>query len=208
MPKRKYLKIEGYPPFVDRAGERYGKLLVVEPGEYVYSANGRPYRAWICHCDCGNVVQKRINALDSGPNSRVSCGCNRIKKNSLLSKYVGDISGSEFSDIKKRARQAGLEFDLTAEYLWDLFLSQERRCRYTKWELTFNAGTTEAKGTSSLDRIDSSKGYIPGNVQWVHKYVNRAKLNYSEDYFISLCKAVVEHHALKHDALSAGGSHV
>jgi hypothetical protein len=35
--------------------------------------------------------------------------------------------------------------------------------------------------TVSVDRIDSSKGYVPGNVQLVCKWVNLAKQDYSND---------------------------
>jgi len=44
--------------------------------------------------------------------------------------------------------------------------------------------------TASLDRIDSSKGYIEGNVQWVHKMVNMSKQQYTQEEFINMCIAV------------------
>ena len=46
--------------------------------------------------------------------------------------------------------------------------------------------------TASLDRIDSSKGYIEGNVQWVHKRVNLMKGNMSTENFIEWCNLVVK----------------
>ena len=46
------------------------------------------------------------------------------------------------------------------------------------------------KNTASLDRIDSSKGYVEGNVQWVHKMINMSKQQYSQEEFIDMCKAV------------------
>lgn len=52
-----------------------------------------------------------------------------------------------------------------------------------KWDTT---------GTASLDRIDSSKGYIKGNIQWVHKDINKMKNNYNQAYFINLCALVVD----------------
>jgi len=45
--------------------------------------------------------------------------------------------------------------------------------------------------TASLDRIDSSKGYIEGNVQWVHRKINMMKQSYTQEEFIELCQAVV-----------------
>ena len=44
--------------------------------------------------------------------------------------------------------------------------------------------------TASVDRIDSTKGYLKGNVQWVHKSINQMKSNRTDEEFIALCKAV------------------
>ena len=44
--------------------------------------------------------------------------------------------------------------------------------------------------TASLDRIDSSKGYIKGNIQWVLKDINLMKGSTDEDYFKFLCGLV------------------
>jgi hypothetical protein len=52
-----------------------------------------------------------------------------------------------------------------------------------------NSGST---GTASLDRIDSSKGYEEGNIQWVHKHINFMKRTYSQEYFIDMCKKVAD----------------
>jgi archaellum component FlaC len=47
--------------------------------------------------------------------------------------------------------------------------------------------------TASLDRVDSAKGYIKGNVQWVHKDINMMKQQYSQEYFIQMCRLTTEH---------------
>lgn len=49
------------------------------------------------------------------------------------------------------------------------------------------------KRSGSIDRIDSSKGYIEGNIQWVHKDVNKMKNNLPQDRFVELCKLIGEH---------------
>jgi hypothetical protein len=46
--------------------------------------------------------------------------------------------------------------------------------------------------TASLDRIDSSKGYFKGNVQWIHKDLNVMKMDLTEEKFIDYCKLVYE----------------
>jgi len=45
-----------------------------------------------------------------------------------------------------------------------------------------------AKTTASLDRIDSTKGYTLDNIQWVHKTLNRLKMNLDNQEFIEWCK--------------------
>jgi hypothetical protein len=42
------------------------------------------------------------------------------------------------------------------------------------------------------DRIDSSKGYVVGNIQWVHKHINKMKNKYPQDHFIEMCRLVAE----------------
>jgi hypothetical protein len=49
---------------------------------------------------------------------------------------------------------------------------------------------SESETTASLDRIDSSKGYIEGNLQWVHKDVNIMKMDLSQVEFIDYCVKV------------------
>lgn len=66
----------------------------------------------------------------------------------------------------------------------------EKKCKISGLSLEFGKakhGTT----TASLDRIDSSKGYIEGNVQWLHKDVNRSKFTKSDEEFIELCRIIV-----------------
>ncbi len=49
-------------------GQRYGRLVTVEPAEPI----GRALR-WLCVCDCGNTRVCRINDLRN--RGTRSCGC-------------------------------------------------------------------------------------------------------------------------------------
>jgi hypothetical protein len=51
----------------------------------------------------------------------------------------------------------------------------------------------EIDKTASLDRIDSSKGYITGNLQWLHKDINWMKNSFSQEDFIKLCRDVTRY---------------
>jgi len=46
--------------------------------------------------------------------------------------------------------------------------------------------------TASFDRIDSSKSYEVGNIQWVHTMVNMAKNKYPQEKFIEMCCAIAD----------------
>lgn len=48
--------------------------------------------------------------------------------------------------------------------------------------------------TASVDRIDSTKGYTPDNVQWVDKRINFMKQHFSQVEFVELCCLVSKHH--------------
>lgn len=55
---------------IDLTGRRFGRLLVIERSEK-RAINGSPM--WVCKCDCGNIVEKRGDALRYGRTA--SCGC-------------------------------------------------------------------------------------------------------------------------------------
>ena len=78
--------------------------------------------------------------------------------------------------VRARARKHGLEFGLTLEYLQTLQVSTH--CPVLGIPLKW--GTSETKndpGIISLDRIDSSKGYVEGNVQFMSLRANLLKSN-------------------------------
>jgi len=97
------------------------------------------------------------------------------------------------------ARHRGHQFDLTTKYLWDLFLKQNKRCIFTGRVLKFSPDICNKPQiqTASLDRIDSNKGYIKGNVQWSHKVVNVMKQGMVDAEFIGLCKEISKHRRRK-----------
>lgn len=116
--------------------------------------------------------------------------------------------------IKTNARKRNIKIDLTIEYLDDLLEKQNFRCALSGVHLKYpdtnnyygvknkkyrNIITNNRKGFNiSLDRIDSSKGYVVGNVQWVHKIVNIMKGTLDDEHFISICIAIADNnHKLK-----------
>lgn len=150
---------------------------------------------WICKCDCGNVKSVATKHLTG--NYIKSCGCKQSLKRKLSNSWKGyeEISGRQWSRAKSGAVERNFEFNISMEYAWNMFLKQNRKCALSGVELKFGIYGIyhgEIDGNASLDRIDSSKGYIEGNIQWVHKKVNTMKMNMSEPEFINWCKLITE----------------
>jgi len=128
-----------------------------------------------------------------------SCGCNRgdilssSMRKSLNRGGCGDIYATHWNMIKKNAISRGLSFNISVDFAWKLFLKQDRKCALTGIPLHFSTRCWSKDSNASLDRVDSSKGYIKGNLQWVHKNVNMMKQQYSTELFLYLCKKVVDY---------------
>lgn len=109
--------------------------------------------------------------------------CATLRENNGRWKGHEEISGVWLSQYQSDAAKRGLVWSVTPEQLWDLWLEQRTRCAYTGWQLTHGVD-------ASLDRIDNDFGYILGNVQWVHRNINRMKSDFSDDDFRRMCAAV------------------
>ena len=100
---------------------------------------------------------------------------------------------SRLRNLHTNARGRTKEFSISVEDVYDLWRNQEGRCAYTKLPLL---ATANQFNTVSLDRIDSSKGYIVGNVQLVCAAINKMKQEYTEDLFILLSLLVTQNNKL------------
>lgn len=98
-----------------------------------------------------------------------------------------------------RAKKKNRECNVTVEFLKKLWEEQEGICPLSGWELILPKDTRMAWKTSnpknaSLDRIDSSKGYIEGNVRFVAVMANLCKQAFADENVVSFCKAVATKH--------------
>ena len=57
----------------DLKGQRFGRLVVIERAENFILPSGQPQTAWLCQCDCGNILKTRSFSLTNGITK--SCGC-------------------------------------------------------------------------------------------------------------------------------------
>lgn len=174
-------------------GKTFHHLTVVSQAENSRSGLTR----WVCECSCGNKTVFSSDHLTRKTSPVKSCGCKRVSrgKDHRDWKGFGEISGNWFYNHvareRKNAKRPKVPVTIDAEFLWNLFLSQDRRCALSGILLTIsNRGEYN---TASVDRIRSDLGYEPGNVQFVHKHVNFMKRTYDQEYFIDMCRKVAEH---------------
>ncbi len=107
--------------------------------------------------------------------------------NQFAGKYE-DIPVTWFEVKKRGGMSRGYQWDLSIEDVWEMYVHQDRKCALSNREIGWpERGIT---ATVSIDRIDSSEGYVYGNVQLVHKDVNFMKQQFSQDYFIEMCKDI------------------
>ncbi len=155
-------------------GDKFGKLVVVSQATsrtYQGSKRTRTYRAWSCHCDCGNTVDLEERQLRyEGTTECFSCA----------------ISGSKNAKFKHGATSGRREAPRqTPEYrAWQ---AMKRRCynpnvhQYSdyggrgirvceRWLHSFENFLADMgpKPTPqhTIDRKDGDKDYTPGNCRW------------------------------------------
>ena len=206
-----------------KIGTRYGFYEVISDEVFMVKNKNNNHHRGHLHvkctiCDTTHYI--RADILKSKQATKCRACSNKEKyhanvKNKLIAHKgysvkhfgTGELSKSHLCAIRNRAKYRNLEWDddyMTTENLWNLALKQDLKCVYTKIPLTFNRGTNKPMmdknrnlnydgWNASLDRIDSSKGYVKGNVQWVDRRINIMKLNHTHDDFIKLCKLVTKH---------------
>lgn len=93
---------------------------------------------------------------------------------------------NKISCIRKSAAIRKLDFNLTVEDLITQYLKQNKVCAYSKKEFIQGDNTYMI----SIDRIDSSKGYIKGNFQFIQMVYNRMKGTLSHKEFLDIITIV------------------
>jgi hypothetical protein len=173
----------------------HGALTLIEP---IPGRKGQ-HQQWWCRCECGTEVRRRQDYVLRTENP--SCGCRAawhiVGEGHQTWKGVGKLSGWYFGQLRRQATSRGIEFDITIEYCWELFQRQGGKCALTGLPLVMNGHKQRMNGkkqTASLDRIDSTKGYVPGNIQWIYVTLNRMKNDTPQDEFVALCRLVARTH--------------
>ena len=179
------------PQTRDLVGSQFGLWSVESFAGY--ARKGRASNAeWRCVCACGAIrVVRACNLLSNKSRACVTCANSSLiydsgsKVRTMGVVPAAGIPVAKWTAVCTSARNRNIEVVITPDEAYDIFLKQDGCCALSGIPITL-----KTTGTGSLDRIDSKLSYIPGNVQWVHKHVNRMKNIYSQEYFIDICKKI------------------
>lgn len=157
---------------IDRTGHRYGRLTV--------TCKDATPRMWLCRCDCG--AEKLITGSNLASGGVQSCGC--------LAREWSATMGANPEYIAIRAEKAtkhGHKRRSGKSVEYATWLGMKRRCYDTackdyprwggrgidvcdRWNDSFEAFLQDMgprpPDKSSIDRLDGSQGYGPGNCRW------------------------------------------
>ena len=139
---------------------------------------------WEVQCTCGCLSFKDPGSLVNG----VAQSCNNCYDRNY--KGTKSVPGAVLSRLQYGADKRNIKVDITLDDLQEQWDEQDGLCAYTGIPLTVPRG--RKVGDASVDRIDSSLGYIRSNIQWVHKRINSMKNDMDEEEFLFMCKLVTD----------------
>ena len=191
---------------IPEIGKQYGQFTVIS--EEIGRSKDQKILFKV-RCSCNKEQFIRAYFLESGRQDCCkSCSQKRALENNisrqkflkLTHEGIGNFTKTTYWYFKNNAKRRNISWseELTIEYLYELLLKQNKKCALTGLDIDL----TESRNisnvnfelmTASIDRIDSSKGYEPNNIQWVHKNINRMKWTFPQNQFIEMCKLIVNH---------------
>ncbi len=170
---------KGFSKYYKLIGQKFNQLEVIDIFTKPKNNEKRLRYYTKCKCDCGNIVNYLPRFLKI---YKCCSSCDPIPRTKKYDYYY-ELPLKYFYGLKQGAKQRKLEFDITKEQLWDLYIKQNKKCAITGIELDFS--------TASVDRIDSSKGYLIDNIQWTFRIINMIKSTLSMSDFKYLCNLVI-----------------
>jgi len=145
--------------------------------KYIYHDTGRP-KNYLCKV-CGTTDPTMFNKKSKSCCTHCTSGIHDSKIIDIA-KYFK----YKFSCIRGSATKRDLAFNLTVEDLISQYLKQNKVCAFSKKEFIMG----DENYMLSIDRIDSTKGYVKNNFQFIRMVYNRMKGTLPNEEFLTILK--------------------
>lgn len=142
----------------DATGKTFGRLTALHEVDPLYRSDGTRLRRYLFVCECGTKKEMLLQNVKSGVSR--SCGCRMGK---MRHGHAGLETPTYRTWQAMRARCHNPKHSAYPRYGARGIQVCER------WRNSFDAFLAdmgERPDGSTLDRIDGSKGYEPGNCRW------------------------------------------
>jgi hypothetical protein len=175
MPKKSTIRLDGLKPCTKCGG--------IKPVDGFYTTGikvdgSAKYNSWCKSCSKTKMSSYHKNTY--GPEKLSHSAHIRTRSVKAYMQYL----------LAKARRRLGASID--ASYLEQLWEKQQGRCALTGWNMTMKLGEGVVPTNASIDRINSSLGYVEGNVQLLCRAANVAKSDLETELFLAMCAAVSE----------------
>lgn len=161
----------------------------------------------LCH-DCKQY--KSIDCFNKNPDARLRnfratiCTQCRVKRNKQFeltredSSKLRKILNARLLGARDRAKKHNLQFDITLDYLLQLWEQQSGICALSGINMTCSRFNGRTHTNVSIDRINPTDGYIKGNIQLVCMACNQIKSDMTDFQMYNFCKHIVDHYEQFH----------
>ncbi len=89
---------------------------------------------------------------------------------------------TRFINKKSQCKRSGIEFDLTIDFLEDLWNNQNGKCYWFHIPIKIEQEKCNPL-TATIERLDPSRGYTKDNVVWASYFANAGRRDCSTDEF-------------------------
>lgn len=160
------------PKFINRVGQRFGSLTVLEEDEPAYTKSGTLLRRWKCKCDCGNIVTVFASNLTSGHSTRCKkCGLEVTSEKHKTHGMRHTRLYKTWASMKTRCynrNSAGYKkYGAVGITMCDEWIEDGGFENFANWAMSNGFIEDAEPHTNTIDRIDNNLGYSPENCRIV-----------------------------------------